>query len=65
LARRLWGDIDLYNDGVVPTGPVAIGTHRHSQGSHTLTVEIVGANAKAQEAYMFGLDQVILTKAKN
>jgi hypothetical protein len=57
--------IDLYNDGVVPTGPVAIGTHRLSQGSHKLTVEIVGANEKAQKAYMFGLDQVILSKAKN
>jgi hypothetical protein len=52
--------IDLYNDGVIPTGPIGIGTFQMDQGDHKLTVEIVGANENAIQAYMFGLDQIIL-----
>jgi hypothetical protein len=64
---QLWIDgqkagapIDLYHDGVIPTGPLAIGTHKLAAGDHKLTVEIVGANPQAVKAYMFGLDQVLL-----
>jgi hypothetical protein len=52
--------IDLYNDGVIPTGPIALGTFELAAGEHQLEVEIVGANEKAVKAYMFGLDRVIL-----
>ena len=58
---QLWIDdqkagspIDLFHDGVVPTGPLAIGTHKLNAGDHKLTVEIVGANPQAVKAYMFG-----------
>jgi hypothetical protein len=57
---KLGEPIDLYNPDVVPTGPVKFGVHELSAGEHKLTVEIVGANEKAEKAYMFGLDYVKL-----
>ena len=56
--------IDLYNDGVISTGPIELGTFELDQGDHKVTVEIVGANDKAVKAYMFGLDQVLLKSVK-
>jgi hypothetical protein len=56
--------IDLYHDGVIPTGPVELGTFELDQGDHKLTVEIVGANQQAVKAYMFGLDQILLKSVK-
>lgn len=58
--KQLGDPIDLYNDGVVATGPVDLGTHELSQGRHVLKVEIVGANEKAVKSHMFGLDYVKL-----
>lgn len=51
--------IDLYNPQVVPTDPIRLGAFDLSEGKHTLGVEILGANEKADKAYMFGLDQVL------
>jgi hypothetical protein len=66
---QLWIDdqkagspIDLFHDGVIPTGPLAIGRHKLEAGDHKLTVEILGANPQAVKAYMFGLDQVLLQR---
>ena len=56
--------IDLYNDGVIPTGPIELGTFDLDQGDHKVTVEIVGANPQADKAYMFGLDQILLKSVK-
>jgi len=56
--------IDLYNDGVIPSGPISLGTHLITPGEHKLTVEILGANEKAIEAYMFGIDEIILKATK-
>ncbi|OYW15102.1 MAG: hypothetical protein B7Z55_15270, partial [Planctomycetales bacterium 12-60-4] len=53
--------IDLFNNGVVNTPPLSLGTHDLTAGKHKLTVEIVGANPQAVKAYMFGLDYVQLT----
>jgi hypothetical protein len=61
--KKLGPPIDLFNDGVVPTGKVDLGTHELEKGAHKLTVEITGANPKAVKAYMFGLDYVKLEKA--
>ena len=58
--QQLGAPIDLYNPDVVPTGTLALGTHELSAGEHKLTVEITGANEKAEKAYMFGLDYVKL-----
>ena len=54
--------IDLYNNGVVPSGPIAIGTHTLKKGENILTIEIKGANDKAVKSYMFGLDEIIVEK---
>ncbi|MBN2580655.1 MAG: DUF2961 domain-containing protein [Pirellulales bacterium] len=54
--------IDLYNEKVTNTEPIALGTFELSAGEHQLTVEITGANDQAQKSYMFGIDQLILKK---
>jgi len=53
--------IDLYNPEVIRTEPIPLGTFELKKGENTLRVEIVGANEKAIKAYMFGLDDVVLT----
>ncbi len=58
--KKLGDPIDLFNDGVIATGALDMGTHDLSQGRHTLKVEIIGANDKAVKSYMFGLDYVKL-----
>ncbi len=62
--QKLSGPIDLYHDGVVPTGLLDLGTHQLTAGNHTLTVEITGANDKAVKSYMFALDYAKLEPAK-
>lgn len=57
---KIGDPFDLYNPEVVPTGVVELGSHALNAGEHKLTVEIVGANDKAEKAYMFGLDYVKL-----
>ena len=59
--KKLDKPIDLFNDGVIPTGPLSLGTHELTKGIAKLGVEITGANPKAKKAYMFGLDYVLLT----
>jgi hypothetical protein len=58
--KKVEKKIDLYHDGVIPSGPISLGVHKLEKGNHKLTVEIIGANEKAMKAYMFGLDQIIL-----
>jgi len=63
--EKLAGPIDLFNDGVIPTQPpVPLGTRQLSEGKHTLTVEILGANDKAVKGYMFGIDTFNLDPEK-
>jgi hypothetical protein len=61
--KKLGQPIDLYNNGVVATGVLDMGTHELSKGQHVLRVEIVGANEKAVKSYMFGLDYIKLEEA--
>ena len=61
--EKLGGRIDLYHEGVIPTGPLQLGTRDLLAGEHKLGVEIVGANPKAQPSYMFGLDYIKLEPA--
>ena len=58
--RKAGEPIDLFHDGVVPTGPISLGTFDLPEGQHTLTVEIVGANPQAKQSYMFGIDRIEL-----
>jgi hypothetical protein len=62
--QKLGNPIDLYHDGVVPTGPLDLGAQALTAGDHKLTVEITGANEKAAKSYMFGLDYVKLETVK-
>ena len=61
--KKLGEPIDFFNDGVVPTGRVDLGTHKLEKGLHQLAVEVTGTNPKAVKKYMFGLDYVKLEKA--
>ena len=59
-SKKLGGPVDLFNNGVVATGVLDMGTHELSKGRHVLRVEITGANEKAVKGYMFGLDYIKL-----
>ncbi len=67
IVKLTWDDqpstepLDMFNNGVVNTPPISLGTHDLPAGKHRLTAEIVGANPKAAKAYMFGLDYVVLS----
>ncbi|MGE5611293.1 MAG: glycoside hydrolase family 172 protein [Bacillota bacterium] len=52
--------IDFYNDGVVPTKELDLGTFDLKEGQNQLSVTVVGANEKAVKSYMFGLDYLLL-----
>jgi hypothetical protein len=56
--------IDLFHDGVIPTGEIDLGTRELSAGEHKLMVEITDANLHAVKSFMFGLDYVKLIEAK-
>ena len=58
--KKLGEPIDLFNNGVIPTGQIDLGIHKLDKGQHVLKVEIIGANDKAVKAYMFGIDYLLL-----
>ncbi|MCL5097301.1 MAG: DUF2961 domain-containing protein [Candidatus Omnitrophica bacterium] len=62
--QKLGDPIDLYDPEVVPSGPLAMGTHDLAAGEHRLGIAIVGANPAAVKSYMAGLDYVKLELAK-
>jgi len=55
--------IDFFNNGVIVTGPVELGTFELKAGENTIAFTITGANAKAVRSYMVGLDYLLLTPA--
>lgn len=59
--EKLGNPVDLYDPSVVPTGALDMGAHLLSAGEHNLTLEITGANPKAVQAYMAGVDYVLLS----
>ncbi len=59
--ENLGDPIDCYHrPDVITTGELALGTRRLQAGNHRLVVEIVGANPKAAQAFMFALDYLEL-----
>ena len=62
--QKLRWPIDLYHQQVRTYGPFDMGAVELSEGAHTLTLEIVGANPKAEKRYMVGLDYVLLNPAE-
>jgi hypothetical protein len=55
--------IDFFNNGVIATGPVELGTFELQAGENTIALTITGANAKAVRSYMVGLDYLLLAPA--
>lgn len=58
--QLLGGPLDLYDRGVVATGPMPLGEQRLSAGAHRLTFEMLGSNPSAAPARMMGLDTIAL-----
>jgi hypothetical protein len=58
--KPLGDAIDCWNDGVISTGPVVLGTRELEAGQHTFSLVITGANPKMKPGYMAGLDYVKL-----
>jgi hypothetical protein len=54
------GPIDFYSPDVKPSEEIDLGAFDLRQGDNELSVTVVGANAKAVKAYMFGLDYLRL-----
>jgi hypothetical protein len=54
--QALGTPIDLYDKKVVPTGVLSFRKVAAGNGTHTLTVQIVGANSRAKPALYVGLD---------
>jgi hypothetical protein len=61
--QRAGTPLDFYNPEVVPTGEVDLGTFDLRAGTNELSVTVAGANPKADKAYMFGLDYLLLKPA--
>ena len=55
--------IDLYDPQVITTGVLSFSKVAANGKRHTLGVQIVGANPKAQKAFMFGLDYLRVKQA--
>lgn len=62
--KEIGEPMDLYNDGVIPFGPVELGVVDLKKGERKLTAAIIGANEKAIKQYMVGLDYVNLKAAE-
>lgn len=52
----LGAPIDLYDERVVPTGDLALGTVDLAAGPHVLRLTLAGANGRAVKSYMAGVD---------
>jgi hypothetical protein len=58
--HQLGEPVDFYHENVILSGLLTLGETTLAAGAHTLTIEIMGANPKAQKAYMTGLDYLKL-----
>lgn len=61
--QKLGEPIDLYHDGVIPSGVVSFGNVDLSAGDHQLMVQNLSKNEKSSN-YLFGLDYVKLARVK-
>ena len=53
--------LDLYNNpDVVSSGEVPLGPRKLAAGKHTLSLVLTGANPSAVQAFMVGLDYVLV-----
>lgn len=56
-------DVDLYHDGVVPSGAMLLGHVKLLAGNNAIIVKVTG-KAEASTGYLFGLDAVELKPVK-
>jgi hypothetical protein len=62
--EQLGAPIDLFNSpDVLTTGVLTFEPRKLTKGTHTLGIEILGANPNAVKSFMFGLDYVRLVRA--
>ena len=54
--------VDLYSQGVKRTKELTLGTFTFEQGKQTIGLEITGANSKANQAFMAGVDYITVTR---
>jgi len=62
--KPLGEPMDLFNNGVITAGQIALGNVELTAGSHRLELEITGTNPKAEPRHMVGLDYVRLEPAQ-
>ena len=55
--------VDFYNPDVQPSQEIDLGMFELKEDDNELSATVVGANAKAEKAYMFGLDYLLLKPA--
>ena len=58
--KRTGDPIDFYKTEVRPTKEILLGEFELKAGDNEFSVTVVGANQKAEKAYMFGLDYLLL-----
>ena len=60
--RAIDETFEFFNDGVIKTGPIDLGTHEPKAGTFVLRFAVVGSNAAATgEKTFLGLDCIVLT----
>lgn len=57
--RKVGSTFDGYHEGVIPSGPVDLGTMELSSGAHRLQFTVTGKNAQAT-GYLVGVDAIQL-----
>ena len=55
---------DFYAPEVQPSAQIDLGVFELKSGDNELSIKVVGANEKADKAYMFGLDYLLLKPAE-
>ena len=61
--QPLGDPIDLFDAGVITTGVLSFPGVGAKRDEHTLTVQVLGANRKAVQKYMVGIDWIRITPA--
>jgi hypothetical protein len=62
--KKCGDPIDFYNPEVRPTKELDLGVHELKEGENEFSATAIGANEKAEKAYMFGLDYLLLKPAE-
>ena len=62
--KTISGPVDLFHNGVIPSGEIELATADLAAGQHRLGVEITGANPEAVRSFMFGCDYVKLLEVR-